>query len=245
MGFYYPSIINLSLLILFYIIGTVVLLKIWRRYRDDKHRALKMAPLFLLLYFAPVAEELWIAWNFGHLCKKDAGIFINKVVEVDGFYDDTRPTTPVPRTKQAADDLDRGGYRFYEMVYRDLRGGANKVVRLEKINGVWTPAVLDKPTARYHYRWPNSHMPIAHKIVKHERVVVDSQTNEVLGQDIEYGRGVPWFFVGLDRPVLLCPSNHPLARYGAIYIQTLKAASRGAKKVPESNSFLKKMPALT
>lgn len=229
MGFYYPSIISLTLLILFYIIGTVVLLKIWRRYRDDKHRALKMAPLFLLLYFAPVAEELWIAWNFGHLCKKDAGIFINKVVEVDGFYDDTRPTTPVPRTKQAADDLDRGGYRFYEMVYRDLRGGANKVVRLEKINGVWTPAVLDKPTAKYHYSRDQYGIPTSHKINRQEARVIDSGTGEVVGRYIAYSRGPHWFFIGLAAPRMGCdgPDMGPNTKHSSlIYEQVLRPSPR-------------------
>jgi len=92
MGFYYPSLISLSLLLLFYIIGTVILVRIWRRRPDDQYRVVKMAPLFLLLYLAPIAEELWIAWHFGQLCKKDAGIFVNKTVEVEGFFNATGST---------------------------------------------------------------------------------------------------------------------------------------------------------
>ncbi len=90
MRFCYISIISVIMLAIIYFVGTalLVLLGSWLRKRWSK-AWIAMAPLFLLLYTAPVAEEFWIAWNFGQLCRKDAGIFIHKVVEVEGFYDTT------------------------------------------------------------------------------------------------------------------------------------------------------------
>ena len=225
MRFYYISFFSLILLGVIYAVGTGLLVWFGSWLRKQWKRAwIVMVPLFLLLYAAPVAEEFWIAWNFGQLCRKDAGIFISKTVEVEGFYDATRPTHAESRSKQAADDLDKGGYHFYEMVYPNYKGGPNQVVHLEKVHGEWTATVLDHPTARYHYRWPNSHTPVAHKIVKHSQSVVDTEAGEELGKEVSYGRDAPWFFIGLDRPVMLCPTatEAPLMKYGAIYRLTLK-----------------------
>ena len=90
MRFYYISIFSVLLLGLIYLVGTGLLtwFGLWLR-KKWKRAWMVMVPLFLLLYAGPVAEEFWIAWNFGQLCKKDAGILIHRTVEVDGFYDDT------------------------------------------------------------------------------------------------------------------------------------------------------------
>ena len=74
MRFYYVSIFSILLLGLIYLIGTGLLtwFGLWLRKRW-KRAWMLMVPLFLLLYAGPVAEEFWIAWNFGQLCKKDAG----------------------------------------------------------------------------------------------------------------------------------------------------------------------------
>jgi hypothetical protein len=86
----------------------------------------------------------------------------------------------------------------------DYEGGPAKVVHLEKIDGVWIPTVLPQPTARYYYKELASHMPVTHQIKKFERVVVDQQTGDVLGRYLNYYRGAPWFFIGLDRPTIPC-----------------------------------------
>ncbi len=90
MRFYYISIFSVLLLGLIYLVGTGLLtwFGLWLR-KKWKRAWMVMVPLFLLLYAGPVAEEFWIAWNFDRLCKKDAGIFVYKTVEVDGFYDAT------------------------------------------------------------------------------------------------------------------------------------------------------------
>jgi len=75
MRFYYISILSIVLLAVIYLIGTVLLVWLgkWLRKRW-KHPWVAVTPLFLLLYLGPVAEEFWIAWNFGQLCKGRNGV---------------------------------------------------------------------------------------------------------------------------------------------------------------------------
>lgn len=231
MRFYYWT--GLSWLILFpvYLIGTGLITLLWWWLAKRVRRSWTVVvPLYVMLAVAPWLEELSIAWNFGQLCKKDAGIFIYKTVEVEGFYDTTRPTTPVPRSDQAARDLDQGGYRFYEMVYPDFKGGPNKVVHLEKINGVWTATVLDRPTARYHYRANRHGIDVAHGVRKFENTVIDTQTDEVQGRYLNYYRRAPWFFIGLDRPTIPCSeTERDTGKYGTISVHAL-VFGRGPKQ---------------
>jgi hypothetical protein len=205
MRFYYINIFSVILLVLIWLIGTGLLVWLGSYLRKTRKRVWPvLVPLFLLLYIGPIAEELWIAWNFGQLCKKDAGIFIYKTVEVEGFYDSTRPTHAGPPTAQAVASFELGGYQFYEMLFPNRKGGSHQVVHLEKTNGVWTPTVLDQPTARYHYKELASHLPVSHQVKKFERVVVDQENKKVLGRYLNYYRGAPWFFIGLDRPTIPC-----------------------------------------
>ncbi len=149
MRFYYISIFSVMLLGLFYLIGTGLLAALWLWLRKRWKKAwIAMVPLFLLLYAAPVAEEFWIAWNFGQLCKKDAGIFIYKTVEADGFYDDTRPAHAGPPTPLAVKSMNESGYRFHERPLRDNKGGPTKVVRIEKVDGQWTSTVPRPPRGK-------------------------------------------------------------------------------------------------
>lgn len=65
---------------------------------------------------------------------------------------------------------------------------------------------------------------MSHKVDKIERVVVDSQTGELLARDTKYRRLAYWFYVGLDLPVILCPApgQHPLAKHGSVFNLALK-----------------------
>jgi len=215
MRFYYISIFSVMLLGLIYLIGSGLLVWFGSWLRKRWKRAwMVMVPLFLLLYAGPVAEEFWIAWNFGHLCKRDAGIFINKTVEAEGFYDATAGllTVSTPAPKPAADYYEKGGFRFYELSLANTQGGPSRVVHYAKVNGVWTPTILDHPTARYHYRWPHMNSPAGHKLEKIERLVIDTQTQEVLGRYVDYARTSAWFYVGLDRPLMFCKEAERDAR---------------------------------
>ena len=217
MRFYYISFFSLILLGVIYAVGTGLLVWFGSWLRKQWKRAwIVMVPLFLLLYAAPVAEEFWIAWNFGQLCRKDAGIFITKTVEVDGYYDASAELrevyVPVPRP--AAEYYDKAGYRFYELALVDARGGPSKVVHYEKVNGEWSPTVLDHPTARYHFGM-DSGRDIGHKLAKQESRVTDSQTGEAIGEYRVYIREAPWYFIGLDRPNMGCdgPEGGPHTKH--------------------------------
>jgi hypothetical protein len=122
MRFYYVSPISLMLLGVIYLVGTGLLLWFWAWLRKRMKKAwIVMAPLFALLFIGPVAEEFWIAWNFGQLCKKDAGIFVYKTVAVEGFYDSTM--------RSAYENTKPGRYRFVEHPTEDRKG----VERVERV----------------------------------------------------------------------------------------------------------------
>jgi len=214
MRFYYISIFSVVFLGLIYLIGTGLLawIGLWLRKRWKRAWTV-MVPLFLLLYIAPIGEEFWIAWNFGRLCKKDAGLFVYKTVEVEGFYDDT-----IHWWRQLAESK----YQFMES--RDNTYGG--LYRVERDGSGVRHFKIERPTARYHYRWPHMDTPMRHKVEKIERIVVDSQTGETLARETKYRRKAPWFFIGLDRPVMLCPGpgEHPLEKYGSVFNLALKPA---------------------
>lgn len=203
MRFYYISFFSLILLGVIYAVGTGLLVWFGSWLRKQWKRAwIVMVPLFLLLYAAPVAEEFWIAWNFGQLCRKDAGIFIIKTVEVEGFYDATM--------RSGYENIERGGYRFMEHPSRDR----TKVEHVERINSEWKVTILDHPTARYHFGM-DSGRDIGHKLAKQESRVTDSQTGEAIGEYRVYIREAPWYFIGLDRPNMGCdgPEGGPHTKH--------------------------------
>ena len=214
--------------------AAVIAFVCWLLAKTWKPAWLPAIPLLLVLAVAPLWEELGIAYNFGKLCKKDAGIFVYKTVEVEGFYDDTGGTMGLVRD---------GGYQWAEGprrdgkgAYRLSKGDANlarqamrqfeaenpgakatdrstlrvyvhpdvEVLVFPAKNESWRMQILEQPTARYHYRWPSMSEAVSHKIVKGERVVLDDQTGEVLGRHLNYARKAPWFFVHLDRPNMGC-----------------------------------------
>jgi hypothetical protein len=235
MRFYSIGLFSVVLLAVIYFVGTWVLVAFgaWLR-RCWKRAWWAMVPLFLLLYIAPIAEELWIAWNFGRLCRQDAGLFIYKTVEVEGFYNATGATLDLVRP---------GGYRFIESYSREGKGAirltfgdaelvrqalaryghenpgqdatAQDVIRVRldertealvypKKGESWRITKLDRPTARYHYSSDIYGTRAAHKITRQESVVTDVASGEVLGRYVVYGRRPPWFFVGLGEVPYSC-----------------------------------------
>jgi hypothetical protein len=203
MRFYSIGLFSVVLLAVIYFVGTWVLVAFgaWLR-RRWKRAWWAMVPLFLLLYIAPIAEELWIAWNFGRLCRQDAGLFIYKTVEVEGFYDDTH--------SWRADKLRESGFRWVEG--RDRTVFDKLLWRHEWVGNEIRSFKIDRPTARYHYQWPHMNAPSGYKVEKTERRVVDIQTQEVLGRYVDYGRRAPWFYVGLDAPLMFCEEGETDAR---------------------------------
>ncbi len=212
MGFYYWSAFNWIPLGIAY---GLLLLAFWgiaRYMRGAKWSSSWLVGIGLLFLVLPISEELWIAWNFGQACK-DAGTFVYKKVQVEGFYDDTRTTHAGVPSPQAIKSFDDSGYRFLEM------RGLEKFVRLEKTDGHWRAVVLERPTARYWYTHPHNRTPIGFKVDKIERVVSDSFSGEILARETRFAREAPWYFVHVSAPTMLCPvpGQGPLAKYGSIY----------------------------
>jgi len=252
MTFFYPSIFSLILLSVIYTVIMLVLVGIHaylvkRRKLAPRTALLRLAPLAIVFLLAPVAEELWIAWNFNRLCSKDAGIFIYEKVEVEGFYAETGGALDLVRPgnyrfieyphQGKTYHLEYGGEAFLSQVLARMKAGegereAEGVHRLQldertqalifpEKSESWKITTIDRPTARYHYLEPGSHITVSHEIFKDEWIVLDKSSDQVLARETNYGRRAPWFFISLDRPVRICPTQHPLARYGAIYRQAL------------------------
>jgi hypothetical protein len=106
MRFYYFSLFSWMAWALYGAIAVTVLSLLWARLLKFRFRNPVHWVLIAAVLIAPWSEELWIAYNFDRLCRKDGGVVINKTVEVDGFYDDT--TGWGPR------QLDESGYRYVE-----------------------------------------------------------------------------------------------------------------------------------
>jgi hypothetical protein len=227
MRFYYWTGLSWLFLLPVYIVGAGLITLLWWRLAKRVKRAWAIiVPLYLVLAIGPWVEELWIAWNFGHLCKKDAGIFIYKTVEVEGFYDTTAGLREIykPLPEVTSKSFDERGYRFYEMSLADTKGGPTKVAHFEKIKGEWVGKVLDRPTARYHYMGNRYGINVVHGIQKFEDLVIDTQSDDVLGKYLIYYRDAPWFFIGLDRPTVPCRETQEATRtHGSlIYRSVLK-----------------------
>jgi hypothetical protein len=233
MGFYYISIFSLIPLAIAYGLLALVFWGLARLTRNMRGHKLLLASVGTVFLVLPIAEELWIAWNFAQVCE-EAGTRILKTVRVEGFYDDTGARLDLVRS---------GGYRFIESrrenVFTRLTLGdadfaqralerfahenAGKDVRKQDVVRVklddrteallfpqksesWRITFLDRPTARYHFRMtdPMDGTRVAYKIIRSGSVVIDQETNKEIARYTSFGRSPPWFFVGLDTPGYAC-----------------------------------------
>lgn len=259
MGFYYISIFSIPLLAVVYIVLFLVFWGLARVTRGMPGRKALLAVLGVVFLVLPVAEELWIAWNFGQACK-EAGTFIGKKVQVEGFYDDTTAWGPrqlaeskyqfveskdslykkLSRVERAnSESRDRALAWYAEknpskerskdlFVVHPVSDSEQIVVSPNSIDA-WRVTKLDRPTARYHYKMPHSHSPFAHKIVKHETVVLDSSTGDLLGKYTRFSRGSPWFYISVGKGDFSCdaPKRWPLTKGNFLIFQdVLQPASQ-------------------
>ena len=237
MRFYYFSIFSVMLYAVVISVAIVLLTMAWVWLLKFKLRNPVYWILVAALLVGPWGEELWIAYNFDQLCRKDAGIVVNKTVEVDGFYDSTMRTA-YELTKKAGYKFvehpteDRSGTERVELAtaaerekaltwYAERNPGKDhpkdravfypindKVVVAVSPNGdAWKVTKLDKPTAHYQYKTINSHTPVAYKIKRLEDVVVDAQGGSVLGRYTNYYREAYWFYISLDTPTIPCAES--------------------------------------
>ncbi len=233
MGFYYISFLSIVPLGIAYGLLALVYWGVARGTRALPGRKAILSVLGVIFLFLPVAEELWIAWNFGQACK-EAGTYISRKVEVDGYYDDTGVTTRI---------VGGPAYRFIES--RDRDGKFHRVERAsaeEKAKALawwveknpqkqmeakkwitqpindrvrvtvemdtgyaWRISELERPMARYHYKIPNPYgARVAYKVGKSEEVVIDTETQEKIARYTGFGRRPPWFYIGLGAPAFAC-----------------------------------------
>lgn len=179
----------------------VLLLLIWPLNKLMKRFSWRWAvvgPIAFVLLAAPWAEEYWIARNFELACK-DAGVHVYKKVEVEGFVDDTSSRGLREQVKtgllhfdqKSLADWDARGYRFQENMLSD--GG---VVHLERTAQGIEATILERPTARYYYKYAYHPTPytqeerIGWKLEKLGTVVVDSETGEIIARDTKYRRTI-------------------------------------------------------
>ena len=230
MSFYYPSIFSFIFLAVLYAVVLGLIWLVWVKLAKRKFSGPAAWGVVALVIVAPWLEEFWIAWNFGQLCRKDAGIVVHKVVEVEGYYDATagllqlnKPVLPV-----TAADFDKRGYRFYEMSLAAANEG-QRVAYFEKVNEEWVGTVLDKPTAKYHYTRNIYGENVAHKITRVEARVANVENGEIIGRYVSYGRGPYWFYISLGNPPYSCdgPDGGPNSKHNSlIYRNTLKPISK-------------------
>jgi hypothetical protein len=70
MGFYYISLFSWMIFAVYFAIAAAIIITICKK---NKLSTYWKAGLLTVAFIAPCAEELLIAYNFGQLCRKDAG----------------------------------------------------------------------------------------------------------------------------------------------------------------------------
>jgi hypothetical protein len=203
---FYLNFLSLLVLGAVYSVCIAVIAPVIYKCRGNRRLMFVFVPLSVAILIAPIAEELWISWNFYRFCSRDAGVQIHKTVVVDGYFDSTTDTDVSLVTSSAAKYLDERGFSFYEMTLPDGRGDPKKIVHFEKANGLWKANVQNQPSARYHYFRPETNKRIAHKVSKNSELVLDSITGEAIATSTRYGRLAPWYFIALDVSGMACPS---------------------------------------
>ena len=257
MGFYYLSIFSLILILVIYAVGIGLFRLVWVRILHRRFTGTIVWLVIAMILIAPWAEELWIAWNFGQACKEAGTFIHKKVKvdgfydsTMRSAYENTRrggyrfveqataDRKGVERVERAGDEARTKALDWYaernpgkslpkgQSVIYPLNGN-QRIVVFPKSNETWLVTRLAQPTARYHYRMANSHTPVAHKIVKHKAIVVDSSTGDLLGKYTRFSRRSPWFYLSFGRGDFSCdaPGRWPLIRGSfSIYRDVLQPA---------------------
>lgn len=187
------SIFGYLIMMAFYSIVTGLLFLLWLPMRHWQGWRFVIAPLALVFIALPWVDEIYIAWHFHELCK-DAGVHVYKKVEVDGFLDDTsreerdgQKIGLLFNNPKYLEDWDRTGYVFKEYMLKD--GGARHLER--QPDGVYV-TILDRPTARYVYKYSANNEDAGLQLSKTEFIIVDTQTDEIISRSTLYKRYPGW-----------------------------------------------------
>ena len=226
MSFFYFSIVGTILALVVSGVALGVFWLYWTKVFKRKWTSQVFGISAAVMLLLPWTEEFWIAYNFGRLCRTDAGLKIVRTAEVDGFFNDSE--------NGDYSDIVNYGYRFIEgrgqkgttrlslgnpewlmegiQRYKNENPGADIFAQYQirvdmgnrtqalifpKQNQSWVYQQIDKPTARYWFHL-YYHVPVKHQIERTESKVVDSQSGETIARYVVYVRKKPWFYVGLD-----------------------------------------------
>lgn len=151
----------------------------------------KLTLAALLMAAIPLGDDAYIQWQFNRLCR-DAGLHYEKKIEVEGFYDDTTNLFGAPgpiNSPQAIESFERLRFRFFES---KAAGDPGRHTHIEKVDGKWQVTILDRSTARYHYRNSRQHERIGFRLQVQEYVIVDSQSSNVVARKSIYTRYPGW-----------------------------------------------------
>ena len=259
MGFYYVSIFSVMLLLVIYGGLFLLWWGIARVTRGMPGRKALLALVGVVFLILPVGEEVWIAWNFGQACKQAGTFISKKVQVGGFYDDTTGwgprqlsesryqfmesrdvLSGKLIRVEPASDAFRDRAIAWYAegnpgkakpknlFIVQSLSGD-EKVIVSPDGRRAWRQTTIDRPTARYHYKMPHSHSPVAHKIVKHESVVLDTANGDLLAKYTRFSRDSPWFYVALGKGDFSCdaPGRWPLTRgHFLIFEDVLQSAGR-------------------
>jgi hypothetical protein len=248
MAFYYVSILSIVPLGIAYVILALIFAGIVVVTRGIRGRGFVLSFIAIGFLFLPVSEEIWIAWHFAQACKQAGTFIKKKVQVAgyyDGTGTVTRIVGGPAYEFIESPERD-GTYRRVERAneqereralgwYAENHPGARpapdawitqpvsdrvQVVVEINTNYAWKVTKLDHPTARYQFRNtdPMNGTPWGHKIIRSGSVVIDTQTNEEIARYTSFGRGAPWYFVGLNVPSFACdaPGRWPSTKGTAL-----------------------------
>ena len=169
----------------------VIVVPIYLLIKNKSWKWFVITPIAIVLITAPVAEELWIQYRFESLCK-DAGIHVKKRVKAEGYMKDmdsvvSSKMLKESRKKEEKSDFEKQGFRFYESRLAD-----GKVMHLERDGDFMVLSILDKPQARYYFKYSHNNSPVGWKLRKIQRVIIDSRSKESIGSETFIKRYPGW-----------------------------------------------------
>ena len=156
-----------------------LLRKVGFRLKPGPFKWATLALLGVALAAIPVADDAYIQWHFNRLCR-DAGMHYEKKIVVDGFYDSVMSS--------GYEMVEKAGFRFVE--HRKQVSG--KLERVERVGGEWRVTELDRPTARYHYKFSSQHDRVALQVTKMEAIILDTEADKVVARKTIYTRYPGW-----------------------------------------------------
>jgi hypothetical protein len=176
MRFYYFSLFSWLAYAIVVAVVLPLLWLVWTRILKLKTAKPAFWVLIAAIVVGPWVEELWIAYNFDRLCRRDAGVFVNKTLEVDGFYDSTM--------RSGYEITKRAHFKFVEHPTEDRKG-------TERVE-LATTAERDMALRWYAERNPGSERPKDRSVF---HPLSDRETIAVLPNGVD-----AWKITKLEKP---------------------------------------------